>query len=399
MLPVLNAAGFDMLRLIFKLIAAPLLLVLLAEALLRAGAWESQARPDSHAGVSILRKRALADPAFQHIDFVTLGSSRPEYGIDHEALAALAQRRGGVHANLTMPGSHWLTIDVLTDWLARQHPEIRGGIIALSVQDFLFAGNGSYELGIAYPFHRLADISAMRAHVPFEGDDPATWGTYSALLQYREDIQDFVRHPGQRREALRWWRERSAQELLARNAHRSETMCDFGLDKLAACDRVDAASGERAEGLKLQCQQLREGAKGRPDLTAMTRQAELPGFMRTTRDMVQTRLRGLHWSPPPVVVLMPVPRVWLDEVSPVGLHEWTLSILQPLVDAGTIRLIDATTALDDANGTDCTAFFDFYHQNDAGRDRLMTSLLPQLEALLYGDNAAHAAPAATKVTP
>lgn len=372
-----------MMRHLARLILAPLLLVLLIEGLFRAGAWEHWASPDSHAGVSIQRKRALDDPAYRHIDFVTLGSSRPEYGLDHEVLAKLARDRGFVHVNLTMPGSHWLTIDVLTDWLARHRPDIRGGLIALSVQDFLYGGNGAYELGIAYPFHQLGDISAMRAHVPFDRNDPATWGTFSALLQYREDVQDYLRHPSDRGVALRWSRGRSATELLGSNAHRSETMCDVGLDTLAACDRAESLSDERGEGLKRQCQQLRGGAKDRLDLRQMMQQPELPLFLRTTRDLVQARLRKLHWQTPPVVVLMPVPRVWLDQVSPAGLHEWALSVLQPLADAGTIQLIDATNALERANSTDCALFFDFYHQNDAGRDRLMTTLLPQLEQTLY----------------
>ena len=78
-------------RALLKLLLAPLLLLLGVEALFQAGAWEPFARPDSHAGTSILRKRALSSPAYRRIDYVTLGSSRPEYGLDHEALAALAQ--------------------------------------------------------------------------------------------------------------------------------------------------------------------------------------------------------------------------------------------------------------------------------------------------------------------
>ena len=85
---------------------------------------QRRARPDSHAGTSILRKRALASPAYRHIDYVTLGSSRQEYGLDHETLATLAQRHGRVYANLSMPGSHWMTLDVLGDWLARRHPDV-----------------------------------------------------------------------------------------------------------------------------------------------------------------------------------------------------------------------------------------------------------------------------------
>ena len=372
-------------RALLKLLLAPLLLLLGVDALFRAGAWEPFARPDSHAGTSILRKRALASPAYRHIDYVTLGSSRPEYGLDHEALAALAQRHDRVYANLSMPGSHWMTLDVLGDWLARAHPEVRGGIIALSIQDFLFAGNGAYELGIVYPFHRLADVRGMAQHVPFTREDPATWGLISALFEYREDVRDALLHPRERRDSLAWWHARPAEELLRQNTHRDEDMCAFGLDALDACDKVESASGDRAAGLVRQCQELRSGAKGRFDLTTMTRQQPLPEFLQLTRDLVRARLSRLRWSTPPVVVLMPVPRVWQDAVSPVGLHSWALDVLRPLAEDGTIRLIDATTSLEDAGHTDCRLFFDFYHQNDSGRARLMETIGRELEAALYSE--------------
>ena len=131
-----------MLRILLILLA-PLLLLLVLEAAFEIGIWEPLAEPMSHAGTSVRLKRALSDPAIPRIDYVTIGSSRPEYGIDHAMLAATARQVGRVHANLAMPGSHWLTIGLLSEWLQRAHPEVRGGIIALSIQDLINPGNGT----------------------------------------------------------------------------------------------------------------------------------------------------------------------------------------------------------------------------------------------------------------
>jgi hypothetical protein len=375
-------------RIFFKLLIAPALLVLLCELAFQAGAWEPWARMDSHAGTSIVRKRALTDPAFAHVDFVTLGSSRPEYGIDHEALAALAQQHGKVHVDLSMPGGHWMSLEVLGRWLKREHPEVQGGVIGLSAQDFLSAGNGAYELGIVYPFHRVSDIASMRQHVPFDRADPATWATYSALLQYREDVQDYLHDPEKRAASIAWWQARPARELLQSNPHRSENMCDVGLDDLTACDRAAALKGEHATLVQRQCQDLRGAATGRFDLAALTRQPVLPDFLQHSREIIQDALRNLRWPRPPVVVLMPMPRVWLDAVSPQGMQAWALDVLKPLADEGSIRLVDATHALETPEGTDCTMFFDFYHQNDLGRAALMRRIRPQIETSLYGKAAA-----------
>ena len=84
---------------------------------------------------------------------------------------------------------------------------------------------------------------------------------------------------------------------------------------------------------------------------------------------------------------MPLTGAW-KEASPLGLHEWTLSVLQPLVDEGRIRLIDATDALASSRqrqGCIDRYYFDFYPpERQAGRDRCMTDLLPQLKQALYG---------------
>lgn len=372
-----------MLRILLTLLA-PLLLLTVLEAAFEAGIWEPLAQPMSHAGTSVRLKRALGDPHMPRIDYVTLGSSRPEYGIDHALLAATARQAGQVHADLAMPGSHWLTIDLLTEWLQRAHPELRGGIIALSIQDLINPGNGSYELGIVQPFRHLGDIGEVSAHVPFQRGDIATYGIYSALFGWRADIQEFVRHPYARAASIDWFKaNRPASMTLFANPQSHGDMCAFGLDALSACDKVDAASDSARDGLKRQCRELRADAASRADFNTLSHQQPLPVSMQQTRDLVQARLRAIDWPIPPLVVLMPMPRLWTRDVLAAGLHDWALSILAPLADEGRIHLIDATAFFDADGPAECSAFFDFYHQNAAGRDRFMRWLLPQVQRFLY----------------
>lgn len=371
---------------------APLLLLAGCEGLFRFGIWEPMVKPESHAGTSVRTKLALQDPALQRLDYLTLGSSRPVYGLDHEALARLAQTHGKVHANLSMPGSHWMTVDAVSGWVARHKPRLQGGIIASDLMSFMYPGNGSYELGIVAPFRHFGDSAAVTRHVPFKLDDMATWGTYSALAQYREDIQDYVRSPLKRHESVRWWREHgSSAAILSRNTDESRDMCEFGVDSVAVCEEIDTASSPGSDGLRHQCRELRAGHAQRPDFATLMRQQPLPAQMQQVRDSIRTRLRGLDWQQPPVVVLMPLTGAW-KEASPHGLHEWTLSVLQPLADEGHIHLIDATDALLDTGAPSCSYYFDFYHQNNRGRDQLMQQLLPRLQLTLYGTAAASRAP-------
>ncbi len=160
------------------ILLAPLALAVLLDIAFALGVWEPLSQPASHAGTSVRLKRLLLDPSVPRIDYVTLGSSRPEYGIDHAVVAAAAERSGRVHANLSMPGSHWMTVGILTRWLEREHPELRGGVIALSIGDLAGPGNGSYELGIVQPFRRYAYTPWIAEHVPFDRGDISTYGTY-----------------------------------------------------------------------------------------------------------------------------------------------------------------------------------------------------------------------------
>ena len=372
-----------MIRKILRLLA-PLGLVLLLEAAFQAGIWEPMAKPASHAGTSVRLKRALLDPTVDHIDFVTLGSSRPEYGIDHALLASQAKRNGFVHADLSMPGSHWMTIGILTRWLARQHPEIRGGIIAMSIQDFEYPGNGSYELGIVYPFHRLSDIPWTAAHVPFDRGDIESYGTYSALFGWRQDIRDFVRNPWQRFDSIDWWAANSTTDaILFGNPRRSGEMCAFGVESLTACDRVDSSNTAQAKKLKRQCVEIRNSAEQSPNFDKLAQQSSLPAYMDDTRSLIQSQLLKTAWPLPPVVVLMPMPRVWTKHALPKGLHAWAMAVLQPLANEGRIRLIDATDFFASDADDGCAEFFDFYHENAAGRERFTQWLLPQLDTMLY----------------
>ena len=371
-------------RKVFILIA-PLALLMLLELAFRIGLWEPMAKPTSHAGTSVRLKRILLDAQLARIDFVTLGSSRPQLGIDHQGVAETARKAGYIHANLSMPGVHWMSIGILTDWLQRHHPEIQGGIIALSTQDLAWPGNGAYELGIVQPFRQASDREWIEAHVPFDRSQMETWGSRFALFAWRDDVRDFLSHPFTRlnraREALR----HTDLEPLFSSHDLPGDMCAWGLQSLDTCERLDAEV-DAPENLRRQCREIIASVRGRPDFAALARQSPLPDFMQKTRSLVQRQLRGIKWNTPPVVVLMPIPLIWRNDAHWAGMQQWALSVLQPLDDEGTIHLVDATDFFDGDAGNGCSVFADFYHENPQGRSRFSSWLIPRLDTMLYARN-------------
>ena len=83
------------------------------------------------------------------------------------------------------------------------------------------------------------------------------------------------------------------------------------------------------------------------------------------------------------MVLVPIPTIWRADVRGAGLEQWALSVLKPLDQDGTIRLIDATTFFDIDKEGGCSDFGDFYHQNSKGRSKFSEWLLPRIDRLLY----------------
>lgn len=360
----------------------PFVALVVVDVLFQFGAWEPIASPESHAGMSITKKRALEDPAYRHIDFVALGSSRPVYGLDHAQLAQLAATHQFTYANLTVAGTHWMSIGVLVNWLARHHPEVRGGVIGISVQDLLAVGNGTYELGIVYPFRGLGDTAAMAQHVPFDLHDPATYGLYSGLFAYHEDVQDLLAHPFHRNTLLNYFRALPPRHVLAENTDETANMCASPVRSLADCAELSRQTSGADRKLILQCQQLQGAAGNRLDLRPFLGDQVPPEHLQRARDLIRAQLRAIDWPSPPLIVLMPVPTIWTRDVSPAGTHEWALSVLRPLVDEGRIRLADYTDLFADNDGAECAAFFDLYHNNVAGRQRVMERLAPEIDALL-----------------
>ncbi len=368
-----------MIRKLLPRLLLPMLLVLALEGGFRLGLWEPLVAPDSHAGTSVRVKRALA--AFPRpIDFVTLGSSRAIFGLDHRLIAERAASHGFTHANLSMPGSHWLSVHTLIDWLHQRRPELQGGIIALALPDLTGISNGDYELAIATPF-QVGLFGGQRLHQRFAFDDRGSWGAASVLWQYRSDIQDLARHPLLRRKTLRWFAENAAHPLFD-GPRPTFDSCGLHWQTLASCAAIKPANPDQAH-LQQTCQGSLATLAPVQDWRAFAG-AALPAELATVRDQRQRDLRGIGWPRPPILILLPITRHWRDELLPRGMAAWAHRMLDPLVAEGSIHLLDYSDFFDRAGQTRCDVFWDIYHQNGKGASELTEALLPELDRLLYG---------------
>jgi hypothetical protein len=360
---------------------AIVLLLLVFEAAFRFGLWEPFAKPESSAGRTIAVKRSVNALGPEKLDFITMGDSRAVYGIDHERVNALAKSNGFTHANVATPSMHWMSAELLFRWVKSRAPNLKGVMIATNVTSFSYNGNGDYELAIATPLATIRDLNWMALHVPFDRSKLATYGSYSALFQYRLDIADFLHNPVARIKSVAREHTSPTQGAPLFQSHRVlSNICSTPTSSLKACSA--ATTSATNAGVVASCKSLAVEADNRPDFRDFNNLDKWP-HLAVVKKIRQSQLRTLGLPRPALVVLMPVPKIWRDELLPKGGEAWAHSILQPLVDEGVIELVDYTHLLDSPNDAECNAFWDLYHQNAEGQQKLTDALLPVIDQYLY----------------
>jgi hypothetical protein len=371
----------------------------------RYGVWDKLAKPGSYAGTVVMIKKAVEALGPDKVDFLTIGDSIVGSGLNHEEVAATAKKYGFTHVHVGTGGMHWMSTDFMIRWVKQQSPRLQNAVIATNVNNFRFAGNGEYELAISAPIARPWNSQWMLNSVEFKKENIRTYGVYSALFQYREDIRDLIESPRQRIRDIRWTKQYALNDrIIFDPLPISRNICRVPLASVQACADTKSPNPDDINVIT-QC---------RNDAPRAAKQAEQKLDYRTWVDptswphlnklkpLRQQQLRDLPLKRPIMVVLMPVPKLTRESIQPIGIHEWTLSVLNPLVEEGVIELHDYTKLFDAGDssndttgpngGIDCTAFHDLYHLNSVGQSKLTAKLMPILEERLYRRAAAGAKP-------
>ncbi len=355
----------------------------------RYGIWDRLAKPGSYAGTVVMIKNAVEALGPDKVDFLTIGDSIVGSGLNHEEVAAAAKKYGFTHIHVGTGGMHWMSTDFMIRWVKSQSPRLQNAVIATNVNNFRFAGNGDYELAISAPVARPWNSDWMSNSVEFKKDNIRTYGVYSALFQYRDDIRDLVESPIQRVRDIRWTAKNGLNDNIIFHPYPIErNICRVPLTSVQACADAKATNSDD-QNLINQCRndapRAAKQAIQKQDYRTWTDPKSWP-HLNALKPLRQKQLRDLPLKRPILVVLMPVPKLTRESIQPIGIHEWTLSVLQPLVDEGVIELVDFTELFDgdgSNGGVDCTAFHDLMHLNNTGQRQITQKLLPIFEEKLY----------------
>ena len=355
-----------------------LALMLAVDLMFQLGGYNRLASRDSHSGTTLRALNALNLRGPNQIDTVTIGSSVAVYGLDHARIAAAALAHGNQHVSLALPGSALLTFRQLAQWLPKKAPKVHGGLMVLAPGDFQSLGNGSYELAIVAPMKSLGDGLWWQEHVPFDRASLDTYGLFSGLALFRNDLQQLIAHPLKRRSELRWWREHLRQsDYLSTQTAFDGNLCEIDLtssDSCLAATKPAMMPTAEFQAVQQTCQMLKAQALNVAD---WTNAANVPAETRRVQSLRRGLISELGWQNRAVVLVLPMHPMW-ETTRVKGAGALMAEIYQPLAASGSVRVLNYQHIFEEAGVPSCEVFHDMYHLNRLGQKIVTDKLLPEL---------------------
>ena len=382
-----NDAKFSMKSILFNSrIWIALVVMVAVDLLFQLGAYKRFASRDSHSGTTMRTLSALNLAGRDQIDTVTIGSSVAVYGLDHARIAEAASAQGHQHASLALPGSALLTFRQWAQWLPKNTTKVRGGLMVLAPGDFQTLGNGSYELAIVAPMKSLADGLWWQEHVPFDRANLETYGLFSGLALFRNDLQQLMANPLKRRGELRWWREHLRQsDYLSTQTAFDGNLCGIDLSSSDAClaaKKPEMMPEAEFQAVQQTCQMLKAQSLNVAD---WTNPANVPAETRRVQSLRRDLISELGWQDHAVVLVLPMHPMW-ESTRVKGAATLMAEIYQPLVATGSVRFLNYQNIFEEAGVPPCEAFHDMYHLNRLGQKIVTDKLLPELAWLWVPSN-------------
>ncbi|MEN6441515.1 MAG: hypothetical protein ABFD97_23365 [Syntrophobacter sp.] len=362
----------------------PLLILFGLELTFGSGLYEPFVKGTSHSGVTIKIKEALKTIGHENVDYVTMGDSRADLGLDHRAISDIASKFGKKHISIAMPGSHFTSFTVESDFLHKNFNNIKGVLLAISSVSTTRIFNGYYELAIITPFKSYGDYSRINKSIPFNINNIESYGLFSFLFQYRKDIEDFVTSPRQRIRGFH--KEQPWMDVLAHRQYWTETLCSIDLETPEAC--VDSVSRAMKSGGDMSSNSLNQYEKilmACNEYGKSKNRVILPTGERAIRirDSWLDLFRSLTFKKRPIVVLLPNSHFLYSYHFFDGIDEWALSLLKPLAESNEIILLDYSRIF--SSEDECRYFYDPIHLNAAGAEVITKRLEPVLENYYQAD--------------
>jgi hypothetical protein len=202
------------------------------EIFFRSGLYNRFLEPNSLMGNSYNQISVIKKFGFNKVDWVTLGDSKTDWGIDHGALKDAQKKNNTNHFRFSLAGANFMSLQSGAEWSLDYFKNLKGIMVGMYEHEFVRYSNSSKEYKITWPFKYYLDFDRFDYfnNSNFKIDVIQK----SALYNYFPDLQDLLTNPVGRLKMIETAGRRWELSInFVRKSNRD--LCEFDISNLASC--------------------------------------------------------------------------------------------------------------------------------------------------------------------
>jgi hypothetical protein len=175
----------------------PLILLILffviTEVLLRMGLYDKWIKPNSFIGNAHNRVKSLRENGLEKIDWIIVGSSRVDWGLDHNKLKRLFSQHKLGYGRMSFESSKFTAIQATVDWSIHNFSSLDGIILGVSETELSRMNYLTKQFKVAWPFRKFLDFEKYQSIHEKQKWNRFIYGL--AWVAHFADIKDFIKNP------------------------------------------------------------------------------------------------------------------------------------------------------------------------------------------------------------
>src|SRR5690606_3182738 len=209
------------------------IILVTVELLLRLNLYNGFVKPDSYLGNSFERVKALNNFGKDKIQWITVGDSRVDWGIDHKKLRHIRKENGINHLRMSFRGASFMAIQATIDWSIENMDSLEGVLVGVSEDKISHRHSYNELYNIAWPFKNYLNFHDYNSILI----DKKQWRFYYslALVTFYKDIKNFISNPVDRYMEIKKFGSKETAKVFDYKRANSSNLCSFRLDSIESC--------------------------------------------------------------------------------------------------------------------------------------------------------------------
>lgn len=204
----------------------------LFELFFRSGLYNRFLNPNSLMGNAFNQISVINKFGFDNVDWITLGDSKTDWGINHGVLKEAQKNNNINHVRFSLAGSNFMTLHSSIEWSMDNFQNLDGVMLGMYEHEFFRYSNPGKEYKISWPFRDYLDFNQFKYFKKSNFRIDVIQRT--ALYNYLPDLQNLLTNPIKRFRTIQFT-DKNWEQNLDFNIVVDNNLCEFDLSDLPAC--------------------------------------------------------------------------------------------------------------------------------------------------------------------